>query len=82
MMSGWSPQPAGLQEVLETLHNSTRTNEPEVQKAITIVIKPTVSSRILRAERHYFTETRPIHESTGLRRLSGTYHCQHEPRNR
>ena len=49
-MSGWTPQPGGLQEVLETLHNSTRTNEPEMQKAITIVIEPTVTSRMLRAE--------------------------------
>lgn len=57
MMSGWTPQPAGLQEVLETLHNSTRTNEPEIQKAITIVTKPTVSSRKLRAERCFFAET-------------------------
>lgn len=78
MMSGWTPQPAGLQEVLETLHNSTRTNELEMQKAITIVIKPTVSSRMLRAERHSFTETRPIHQSTRLRRVPGPCHCQHD----
>jgi hypothetical protein len=57
MMSVWTPQPAGLQEVLETLHNSTRTNEPEMQKAITIVTRPPVSSRMLRAEHCSFTET-------------------------
>lgn len=39
MMPSWVPQPAGLQEVVETLHNSTRSQDIEVQRTITLVIQ-------------------------------------------
>ncbi|KAF8525967.1 armadillo-type protein [Hysterangium stoloniferum] len=39
MSGGWVPQPAGLREVLETLHTSTRSQDTEVQKAITLKLE-------------------------------------------
>lgn len=38
-MSSWVPQPAGLQEVVETLHNSTRSQDVEVQRTITLKLE-------------------------------------------
>ena len=33
----WAPQPAGLQEILQTIHDSTDSQNPQVQKNITQV---------------------------------------------
>ncbi|KZT41877.1 ARM repeat-containing protein [Sistotremastrum suecicum HHB10207 ss-3] len=35
-MATWAPQPAGLQEILQTIHESTDTQNKNVQKAITL----------------------------------------------
>lgn len=36
-MSSWTPQPAGLQEILQTIHDSTDTQNSQVQRNITHV---------------------------------------------
>jgi hypothetical protein len=36
-MMAWSPQPAGLNEILQTIHESTDSQNPQVQKNITHV---------------------------------------------
>lgn len=36
-MATWAPQQAGLQEILQTIHDSTDTHNAEVQRTITIV---------------------------------------------
>jgi hypothetical protein len=36
-MTAWTPQPAGLQEILQTIHESTDTQNAQVQRAITTV---------------------------------------------
>jgi transportin-1 len=44
----WAPQPAGLQEILQTIHESTDSQNPQVQKNITHVSCPPSSQRPLR----------------------------------
>ena len=36
-MASWAPQQAGLHEILQTIHESTDTNNAEVQRNITLV---------------------------------------------
>lgn len=36
-MATWAPQQAGLQEILQTIHESTDTHNADVQRTITIV---------------------------------------------
>lgn len=36
-MASWAPQPSGLQEILQTIHQSTDTQNADVQRDITTV---------------------------------------------
>lgn len=74
-METWSPQPAGLQEILQTIHDSTDMTVL-VQRTITQVRTP---PHLLRAFHTnltvspFFLEIEPIHACAGVHRLPGLY---------
>ena len=74
-METWSPQPAGLQEILQTIHDSTDMTVI-VQRTITQVRTPL---HLLRASHInpgvflFLLEIEPIHACAGVHRLPGLY---------
>lgn len=45
-MATWAPQEAGLQEILQTIHDSTDSRNAEVQRNITLVSSLRPSNRL------------------------------------
>lgn len=74
-METWSPQPAGLQEILQTIHDSTDMTV-NVQRTITQVRTPPHIPRAFHANPVVFVfllEIEPIHACAGVHRLLGLY---------
>lgn len=64
-MATWAPQQAGLQEILQTIHESTDTNNTEVQRNITLVSYLIVLFRSC-FDRVVHVETQQLHEGARL----------------
>lgn len=71
-MASWSPQPAGLQEILQTIRDSTDTQN-KVQRTITHVRLGPVFIPISSCSPHFYIETQYLHACTRLRSISGPY---------
>lgn len=71
-MASWSPQPAGLQEILQTIRDSTNTQN-KVQKAITLVRLSPLLCPDLVVFTSIFTETSQLHACTRLHSISGPH---------